>query len=106
MNAFRIAVLCFLALASSGLPAFAQAAARGGSQLPGESMLNRYGLTRRWWGHAVVNSSRDKLMYIIVDENYLFLQSTAGVITAFNCETGRQLWARTIGFRDRSIFPA
>ncbi|MFN0054652.1 MAG: PQQ-binding-like beta-propeller repeat protein, partial [Planctomycetales bacterium] len=106
MLSIRILLLSLAALLVADFPIAAQTAARGGSKLPSESSLNRFGLTRRWWGHATVNFNRDKLVFLTVDEEYLFLQSSAGVVTAFDCETGRQLWARTLGSRDRPTFRA
>jgi outer membrane protein assembly factor BamB len=34
------------------------------------------------------------------------MQSSTGVVTAFDCETGKQLWARSVGLSDRAIYPA
>lgn len=105
MSLMRVAVLSWLALLSMGLPASAQPPLRGGSALPDESAFTRKGLTRRWWAHAVMNAQRDKLNSISVDETTLFLQSSSGEMTAFDAQTGQQLWARAIGPRDRAIFP-
>jgi outer membrane protein assembly factor BamB len=107
MPAFRIALLAVLAALSCVTPAAAQSSsARQGMQLPSEQMLNRFGLTRSWWSHATINSKRDKLLYMVVDETHLFLQSSSGTITAFDTETGRYLWTRMIGAADRGMFPA
>ena len=107
MPAFRIALFAVLASLSCVSPAAAQSSsARQGMQLPSEQMLNRLGLTRSWWSHATINSKRDKLLYMVVDETHLFLQSSSGTITAFDTETGRYLWTRMIGAADRGMFPA
>lgn len=108
MSVMRFVVLLGVALASvwTGPEAARAQSGRTGLSLPGESMLNRRGLTRRWWGHAVTDIQRDKLLYMAVDEGFLFLQSSSGVITAFDSESGKQLWARTIGVTDRAIYPA
>lgn len=106
MSRVRIAGLLLTLVVLLEGTASAQRSSVGGSPLPPESMLNRRGLTRRWWSHATINSQRDKLMYMEVDERYLFLQTSAGTITAFDCESGKRLWARPIGPMDRAIYPA
>ena len=105
MSPIRIAALFLLAAGALERPAVAQTSAVGGSPLPAESMLNRNGLTRRWWSHATINPRRDKLLHMAVDEQFLFLQSSSGTVSAFNCESGKRLWARPIGPSDRAIYP-
>jgi outer membrane protein assembly factor BamB len=105
MSVFRIAVLSLLAATSAASPAFAQSPGRG-SQLLSEGLLNRYGLTRSWWSHATINSQRDKLLYMVVDETHIFLQASSGVISAFHAETGKSLWTRQIGSTNEAVFPA
>ena len=107
MPAFRIALLAVLATLSCVTTAAAQtSSARQGLHLPSEQLLNRHGLIRAWWSHATINSQRDKLLYMVVDETHLFMQSSSGTITAFDTETGRFLWTRMIGAADRAMFPA
>src|SRR5262245_34049284 len=106
MSALRIVALSLLTCLLSAAPAAAQSALRGGGQLLSEAMLNRYGLTRAWWSHATINSKRDRLAHVVVDETHLFLQSTSGVVSAFDTDTGRYLWTKQIGASDRAIYPA
>src|SRR4029077_8489614 len=106
MSAFRTALVAVLAALSCVTPAAAQSSARQGLQLPSEQMLNRFGLHRSWWSHATINSKRDKLLYMVVDETHLFLQSRSGTVTAFDTENGKYLWTRMIGAADRAMFPA
>jgi outer membrane protein assembly factor BamB len=106
MPSFRIAVLSAAVLLTAVATLRAQSPARGGQQLPPEQLLNRYGLTRSWWSHATINSKRDKLLYMVVDESQLFLQASSGSITAFDTETGKYLWTKQVGAADRAIFPA
>lgn len=87
-------------------PVLAQSASLVGTRMPDEGNLNRVGLTRAWWGHSVTNSTRDKIIHLALDETTLFAQSSNGVITAFDCETGRRLWASQIGGADKAIYPA
>ncbi len=106
MPAFRIALVAVLAALSCAAPAVAQSAAGAGMHLPSEVALNRLGLHRSWWSHATINSKRDKLLFMVVDETHLFLQSSSGTVTAFDTENGKYLWTRMIGAADRAIFPA
>ena len=43
---------------------------------------------------------------MVVDETHLFLQSTSGVVSAFDTDTGKYLWTKQIGANDRAIYPA
>ncbi len=106
MSAFRIVALSLVIAVSAVPAAFAQLPARGNSMLLSETLLNRHGLTRAWWSHATINSKRDKLAYMVVDETHLFLQATSGVISAFDTDTGRYLWTKQVGLTDQAINPA
>jgi len=106
MSCVRVAVSSLVIVLSALATASAQPRARGGAQLLSEPMLNRYGLTKSWWSHGTINSQRDKLRYMVVDETHLFLQSSSGIITAFDADSGRHLWTKQIGASDRSIYPA
>src|SRR5262245_61108445 len=106
MSVFRIVVLSLVTCLSAAAPAAAQSALRGRGQLLSEPMLNRYGLTRAWWRHATINSKRDRLAYMVVDETHLFMQSTSGVVSAFDTDTGRYLWTKQIGASDSAVYPA
>jgi len=75
------------------------------SQLPTRQLLDRFGLEMMWWGHATINPSRDRVRHFVADEETVYVQSTAGTITAFDSETGRQLWAQQIGIRDATAYP-
>lgn len=84
----------------------AQAQPRGAVSLPTEQMLNSVGLTRAWWGHAVTNSARDKLVHLTLDgSGRLFTQSSNSVLTCFDAESGRRLWATRLGAADDIILP-
>lgn len=73
--------------------------------LPEQKSLNRVGLERVWWGNATLNPARDKVSFVTVDEDAVFVQSNGGVITAFNSETGEKLWSQLIGSGARSDYP-
>jgi outer membrane protein assembly factor BamB len=53
-----------------------------------------------WEAQAVINPGRDKVAHIAIDEEVVFVQSTAGVVTAMNAESGRQFWASQVGRND------
>lgn len=88
-----------------GLTSAAQAQV-GNTMLPPESLLNRHGLTRMWWGQATMNSGRDKLQYITLDDERIYVQTSNGIVSAFDAESGKRLWATTVGVGDRPNFPA
>jgi len=74
------------------------------SALPSQRMLGRAGLVRSWWGQATLNPSRDKVRYLTADEENVYVQSSGGVVTSFDSETGRKLWAVQLGRRDQHSF--
>ena len=74
--------------------------------LPSQQSLNRFGLKRAWWAQTNLTPSRDSIRHIVVDEENLYVQATSGLVTAFDNQTGRQLWSAQLGRRDQSSFPA
>jgi len=87
-------------LATSGLSLAAR------PRLPGPQMLNRFGLERSWWGQAQLNSKRDQVTFVTVDEEALYVQASSGSITAFDAESGKRLWSAQRGRRDAPGQPA
>lgn len=71
----------------------ATAFCQSSSLLPENRELNRYGLERAWWGHAVIDPARDTIQYVRVDEDNVYMQTRSGLVTAFDAETGRRLWS-------------
>lgn len=105
MPVVRMALLTLgLAVVTAG-SAFGQSPAVGGYMLPSPAVLNRMGLTRAWWSHAIINPKRDKVEYLTADENRVFVQGSNGVVTAFHIESGKLLWSRPIGLTDRASLP-
>ncbi len=92
-------------LSGAASVAFGQSPAQVGNHLPSQQSLRPFGLTRAWWGQAVMNSHRDKLLHITTDERELYTQSTNGVLTAFDSETGKRLWSTQVGSSDRAMYP-
>ena len=93
-----------IVLASATAPAFAQL--KGDAQLPTHQQLSRLGLERAWWAQAVLNPHRDKIRHVTIDEDMVYVQATSGVTTAFDAESGHQLWAVQLGRFDPPSFPA
>ena len=53
-----------------------------------------------------MNPAREKVRHISLDEEHLYMQSSGGVTTAFDNETGKRLWAVQLGRRDLPSYPA
>lgn len=53
-----------------------------------------------WEAQAVINKGRDKVAHIALDEEVVFVQSSAGVVTALNTESGRRFWSAQVGRND------
>lgn len=75
------------------------------SSLPNEGELNRIGLTMAWWAQASINPRKDKIEYFTADEQCVYLQSSAGIVTCLHGEQGRKLWYRLVGIPDQQSFP-
>ena len=90
--------------AGSGV-ALAQIGGASGPRITPEAYLNRAGLTRSWWGQAVTNAQRDRLLYMTSDDTSVYLQTSSGLVTAFDTETGRRRWGTQVGQSDRPTYP-
>ena len=98
---FLFGLVCLTAVA----PAAAQSSSASvASELPSSRMLSRFGLERAWWSQATVNPKRDKVKYMVLDEENIYLQGTGGTVTAFDADSGRRLWSVQLGNRDEPIF--
>ena len=67
---------------------------------PSDSQLEALGLENRWEAQATLNVNRDVVRYVTNDEENVYVQSSAGAVTALNAENGRQLWTRQVGAND------
>lgn len=85
-----LATLSLLAVVSSS--AHAQ-----GKTLPTARMLAGYGLERAWWSQATLDIRQDHVRHLVLDEQSLYVQSSGGIITAFDSETGQKRWAVQLG---------
>ena len=75
------------------------------STFPTVGQLNRYGLTMAWWNQATINPNRDTVRYLTADEQVVYVQSSAGAVTAIDIETGRKIWSIQLGRQDAPAFP-
>ncbi|MFK7777661.1 MAG: PQQ-like beta-propeller repeat protein [Gimesia sp.] len=76
-----------------------------GISLLSQRELVRYDLDRVWWGQATVDPHRDRIVHLSLDEINLYAISTAGILTAFNNETGKKLWATQLGRGNNISYP-
>jgi outer membrane protein assembly factor BamB len=83
-----------------------RARAQSAGMLPAESMLGANGLMLDWWAQAAVNSSRDSIRFFSADEQNVYVQSTSGITTAFQGETGERLWSQLLGSPEQQGFRA
>ncbi len=105
-NVFFSCLACGAALIAGSLPVQAQSASSSvTAELPTTRLLSRYGLERAWWSQATLNPKRDKVKFLVVDEENVYLQGSNGVVTAFDADSGKQLWAVQLGNRDEPSFP-
>ncbi len=77
-----------------------EAQSRLSQLVPPKRTLDRYGLVQAWWNQATLDPTRDKIFAVTMDEEVLFMTSTNGIVTAFDAETGRQLWVHALGSFD------
>lgn len=105
MQLVKLCCLTLLTVVLGASPAVAQRTSLVGARLPSEDMLNHYGLTRAWWSYATMNSHRDHLLHLTLDEFNFYAQASSGLVTAFDAETGKRLWAAQIGGSDRASYP-
>lgn len=68
--------------------------------------LESTGLKIVWSSQAVLNTGRDHVSYLTNDEELVYVQSSAGVVTALNAENGRRMWASQVGMNDEHAMPA
>lgn len=97
MQAIRLLLItCVCGLSSAS--AFANV-------LPEAAELARFGLKMAWWGQASIDPGREKVDFVVNDEEMVFVRSTTGIITAFDAETGRKAWATLVGRPDQQSYP-
>ena len=100
----RVSMWSLLCLVCLAVPPAVRGAGRG-APLPSQRTLNRYGLTRVWWNIATLDASREKVVHLVADEDTVYIQSTSGIMTAFDAETGKKLWSILLGSGEDPSFP-
>lgn len=75
-------------------------------EVEGKTIYNVPILKPLWETQAVLNTSRDKISHIAMDEEVVFVQSSAGVVTAINSESGRRFWSAQVGRSDEVAMKA
>lgn len=98
----RFSVLSVLVFLAGGVCENSGSAA----DVPTTEQLEPLGLELRWQSQAVLDVTRDVIAHVSNDENNVYLQSSAGVLTAFDAENGRRLWARQTGRTDEPAMAA
>jgi len=68
-----------------------------GSDLIPETLANRHGLTRSWFGQVTVDQSRGRLTHLVLHDGVLYVQTDQAVVHAFDAETGATLWSKRVG---------
>lgn len=63
-------------------------------------------LSKVWEAQAVMNVDRDKVSHIGNDEDAVFVQSSAGVVTIFHSESGLEFWSAQVGRNDEVAMKA
>ena len=106
MRGLRFGLLFLCGIAAAG-PASAQYNSASASRsVPTARTLNRFGLERAWWNYATLNAAREQLRHLVADEDIVVVQSTGGIVTAFDAETGKRVWAVQVGRHDAPSYPA
>ena len=57
-------------------------------------------LQQVWTAQAALDPGRDQVAYFSNDESVVYVQSTAGTVTAINAESGREFWSTQVGQAD------
>jgi len=100
-------VILIAASVCASLPAIVSAQSRlSDDVLPSNRQLARFGLERAWWSQATINPNRSRVQYITIDDENVYIQTTGGIVTAFDNESGKKLWAVQLGRRDDPSFAA
>ncbi len=66
-----------------------------------QSDAKRCGLTRAWYAQVGSPQATGPVNHVNYSDGALLVQTTAGMLTALDAETGRTLWGRQVGPRGR-----
>ncbi len=71
------------------------------------NVVARHGLTRAWLTQVQMDSSRARVIYVLLNNGTLFVQTDQAMLHAVDAETGQTLWAEEVGDRRHpSLAPA
>lgn len=98
----RVLAAAAILLVASTSGAFGQSIR---SELPSDVMLGRLGLQRAWWAFASIDSIRDRIKFLISDEQVTVVESQTGMVTVFDNATGRRRWAVQVGATTDTRYP-
>ncbi len=87
----RLLALAGLCLALGAAPAMAQRPFAA-DLLPTRSATARLGLERQWYAAVPLAAANDRILSFNVDGGQLFVQTSGGMLHAFDAESGRHLW--------------
>lgn len=73
--------------------------------VPPRKLLDRYNLEQLWLSHAVIDSSRDRVTNLVLDEETVYVQTKNGFISALDSRSGAQRWAQLLARLDTPQFP-
>ncbi len=62
-----------------------------------ELEAQRYGLTRAWFNQATINTKKNQLVQMVLQDGTLYLVSDDARLHVVDAETGATLWVREIG---------
>jgi len=96
-------VVCLTVVAGGFLSALSPVCLGAGLS-PAE--LLQLGLEVRYSTQAVLNVNRDTVVHVTNDESNVYVQSSGGMLTAFNAENGRKLWAVQVGLNNEPSMAA
>lgn len=101
----RLGVFAFALLVTLlAVPGYSQPATQR-TTFPPAGQLNRYGLKMAWWNQAHIDPARDTVRHLTADEQVVYVQTTAGTVTAIDMETGQKLWSIQLGRKDAPAYP-
>jgi len=104
MSVSRASFVFVLLAGFAATPTLAQQRKYHGG-MPSRLSLNRNNLELAWWAQATLDPQRDRVSHLTLDEEFTYVQSTAGTVTAINNLTGQRAWAVQFGRRDLPSFP-
>lgn len=101
MRSFSLVFVVTLILTVTAVTSGGRAA-----DLPSSEELEQLGLEVRWTSQAVLDVQRDKVAHVTNDENNIYVQSVGGLLSVFDAENGRKLWAQQVGPFGEPTLPA